>query len=65
MKTIELLTCPSGEWEVLKLDGDLYGSRDSIPNYMWIGLIKELTGIDVIQKEVSDDYMENGEYYED
>ena len=62
MRTIELITCECGDWEVLKVDGEIYTEGHSINNRGWMSLIEDLTCIKVIEKEITDDEMEEGEY---
>lgn len=58
---VELITCDSGGWEVLKLNGNIIEEAHSIPNYVWLELLSML---DVESKEVciSDEEMERGMY---
>jgi hypothetical protein len=59
---IELISCESGEWQVLKLDGEMFAEGHSIRNEDWITLFSELFGVDIIEKEISDLDMEEGNY---
>ena len=60
---IELITCESGDWEVLRvnLGEDFDFSGHSIPNHGWVRLIKML-GYEVEEKEISDEDMEFENY---
>ena len=60
---IELITCESGDWEVLRVDfGENFeASGHSISNYDWIELLEKL-GYEVEQKEISNEDMEMGVY---
>jgi len=60
---IELITCESGDWEVLRvnLGEDFETSGHSIDNWDWIELLKIL-GYEVEKREISDEDMENGKY---
>ena len=60
---IELITCESGDWEVLRvnLGEDFDFSGHSIPNHEWVRLIKML-GYEVEEKEISDEDMEFENY---
>lgn len=59
---LELIRCESGDWQVLKLNGEIFAEGHSIRNEDWITLINELFGIDILEKEISDENMENGNY---
>lgn len=60
---IELITCESGEWEILRvnLGEDFKASGHSIYNGEWIALLKVL-GFDVEEKCITDENMEMGRY---
>lgn len=60
---IELITCESGDWEVLRMDlGESFEfGNHSIPNGVWIKLLEKL-GYEVKQKKISDEDMEEGNY---
>ncbi len=58
---IELITCESGDWEVLKVDGEVRYEGHSIKIYECLELLEEL-GCDIFEKEISDDDMEMGDY---
>lgn len=62
-KHIELITCDSGDWEVLRLHGDKVFERSghSIHSNDWILLLKKL-GFTVKEKCISDEDMEEGNY---
>jgi len=62
MRKIELITCPEGDWEVLKVDGDIWTEGHEVTEWGWMGLIKDLTGIKVVEREISDEDMEEGNY---
>ena len=60
---IELITCESGDWSVLKvnLGEDFEYQGHSIPDFKWIELL-EMLGYKVDYKEISDEDMEEGNY---
>ena len=60
---IELITCESGDWNVLRVNlGESFNhAGHSIPDFVWVKLIK-LLGFDIEKKEISDEDMENGNY---
>lgn len=60
---IELITCESGDWSALRINcGDDFNYEGhSIPDDVWIDLLKEL-GFEVERKWVSDEEMEEGNY---
>ena len=60
---IELITCESGDWEVLRaISGeDFEHEGHSIPSHGWIELL-EILGFNVEEKEISDEDMEYGRY---
>lgn len=64
MKTVEYITCPSGDWEVLQVDGELFYEGRSVPAEKWLELLGGLyrKRAEIIQREVSDESMEYGIY---
>ena len=58
---IEFVTCERGDWEVLKLNGEVFDAGHSIPPFKWIDLLREL-GFTVEEKEISDEDMEEGNF---
>lgn len=56
MSKIKLLTCESGDWQVLKCN-EFKVSNHSITYFDWINLLKYL-GYEVDVVELSDDEME-------
>lgn len=60
---IELITCDSGDWEILRMNlgEDFKESGHRIYNGNWINLLKIL-GYEVIEKEISDEDMKYGKY---
>ena len=60
-KSVEVITCESGDWEVLKYNGEIVFEGHSIPNYEWMSLLKKLY-VSTSSKEITDEEMENGNY---
>lgn len=60
---IELITCESGDWSVLRVNygEDFQASGHSISKWDWIRLLNVL-GFDIDTKEISDEDMEDGNY---
>jgi len=60
---IELINCESGDWEVLRMNlGEDYKYEGhSIPDFAWIKILKKL-GFTVIEKSISDEDMEMGNF---
>lgn len=61
---IELIKCESGDWQVLRMNlgEDFDYEGHSIPDSEWIKLIESL-GYEVGVKYISDEDMEEGNYY--
>lgn len=60
---IELIKCESGDWNILRvnLGEDFEFSNHSIPNDVWVELIK-LLGYEIEVRTISDEDMEYGRY---
>lgn len=60
---IELISCESGDWEVLRMNlgEDFKYEGHSIPNSAWIKILKIL-GYNVETREISDEDMEVANY---
>jgi hypothetical protein len=60
---IELITCESGDWEVLRMNlgEDFLWEGHSISNQGWIILLEKL-GYKVMIKDISDEEMEYRSY---
>lgn len=54
---IELITCESGDYEVLKVNDEIYYTGHSIPNDIWLEVFK-LSGNKIIKTSISDEEME-------
>ena len=63
MKEVELITNESGDWVVLRVNGDVYADGHSISDDTWLDLLEEIgEGVITNKKEVSDEDMEWGRY---
>ena len=58
---LEYITCPHGDWVVLKIKGEVFHEGHSIPDHIWMELI-ERVGMLVKETEISDEQMETGDY---
>lgn len=54
---VELLTCDSGDWNVLKLDGEVFASGHTILVHEWLALLIH-SGIDALETKLTDKEME-------
>ena len=63
----ELITCPSGDWEVVKVYGCVLYEGHKITKDQWLSLIKLATVskdiFEIKETEISDKEMEEGAYY--
>lgn len=59
--TVEVITCDSGDWEVLKLNGKVYSEGHDIPVFVWLELLESL-GVTSYEINISDKEMESGQY---
>lgn len=59
---IEYISSSDGEWYVVKLDGEVYYSGHSVPDWVWLKLLSEQKGVKVLGKEISWEQMERQEY---
>lgn len=55
---IELITCESGDYEVLKVNDEVYYSGHSIPSNVWMDVFR-LNGNKTLTTSISDEEMEN------
>lgn len=63
-KKIQLITCDSGDWEVVKIlndDVDIFTEGHSISKNDWIALLGYI-GVEVEEINISDEDMEMGSY---
>lgn len=58
---VEVITCESGDWVVVKLNGKVFKEGHSIPESGWLNLLEKLN-VKTSMKEISDEEMENGEF---
>lgn len=58
---VELITCESGDWVVIKLNGEIVEEGHSIPVRGWFNLLEQLN-VSTSMKEISDEEAENGKY---
>jgi hypothetical protein len=58
---LELINCPSGDWQVLKVDGVIIYQGHHIPDYEWLGILANFCHVK--KTEISDEDMEAGTYY--
>ena len=58
---IEVITCESGDWEVLKVNGKVINKSHPTDNHLWLYTFKSL-GFNIDRKEISDEDMEYGRY---
>ena len=63
LKKIEFITCESGYWQVLKFNDEVIADGHSINEFQWLQILKDL-GCEVEEREISDEDMENGEYWD-
>lgn len=59
---IEIISCESGDWEVLKVDDEVYYQGHEIHNEIWIRLLKSKFNVKFVETEISDEDMEMGNY---
>ena len=45
-----MIFCESGDWVVLKLNGEIYEEGHSIPDFLWLKLFKEL-GLELTENQ--------------
>ena len=64
IRKLEYITCPAGDWEIIKLDDEVFFEGHSLPTEEAINLIAELLPrrVEIIRREVSDEDMEYGIY---
>lgn len=61
---IEILTCPAGDWTVVMYNGSVDYEGHSLPLFYLTDLIQSL-GAKVTTREISDEFMQEGKYYEE
>lgn len=57
---LEFITCESGDWEVIKINGKVYYEGHSIPSEVWLSILNEFH--EIKNTEITDDEMEAGIY---
>jgi hypothetical protein len=57
-KHVKLITCESGDWEVLEVDGKEWASGHSISVHDWLGLLSEHFDAQIECDCISDEEME-------
>ena len=58
---IELINCPSGDWQVLKVDDVIIYEGHHIPDSTWLSILENFSFVK--KTEISDKQMEEGSYY--
>jgi hypothetical protein len=58
---VRLISCESGDWDVLEVDGEVYHEGHSIPDSVWLQLV-EMLGAETETEVISDEAMEMSEY---
>lgn len=62
MNKVELISSESDDWKVLKVNGTVKYEGHSVPDFIWLQVISNLGEIETIDREISDEDMENGDY---
>ena len=57
---VEVITSESGDWVIIKLNGEIIEEGHSIPANGWLGLLERLD-VKTSMKEISDESMESRE----
>lgn len=58
---VEVITSESGDWGIIKLNGEVIEEGHSIPTIGWLSLLGKL-GVKTSIKEISGEAMENREF---
>lgn len=59
MNKVELISCESGDYYVLKYNDWIYYEGHDIPNYIWLKLLGEVDDyIEIKETEITDEEME-------
>lgn len=58
---VEAITSESGDWVIIKLNGEIIEEGHSIPAYGWLSLLERLD-VKTSMKEISDEAMESREF---
>ena len=54
---IKYITCESGDWKVLIVNGKLYHEGHDIPEHIWLELLEDKFDVNCKNIEISDDDM--------
>lgn len=55
---IQFITDEYNEWEVLKIDGEIYASHHRLYTRDWLNLLKDKFSVDIEETEVTSEEME-------
>lgn len=58
---VEVITSESGDWVIIKLNGEIVEEGHSIPTNGWLSLLERLD-VKTSMKEISDEAMESREF---
>ena len=58
---VEVITSESGDWVIIKLNGEIIEEGHSISAREWLGVLEKLN-VKTSMKEISDEAMESGEF---
>lgn len=56
---VKLITCESGDWQILEINGTRWASGHSISDHDWLGLLSEHFDCLIERTCVSDEEMES------
>lgn len=57
MNKVEIIENESGDWTVIKLNGEVFSSGHDRVSWGMLGLLREL-GVELVETEITDDEME-------
>lgn len=55
---VKVITCESGDWTIVEVDGKEVANGHSISNHDWVDILNEDLGIEAIEECISDEEME-------
>lgn len=55
---IKIITCESGDWTIVEVDGKEEASGHTITNHDWLGILIKYFDVDVEADVISDEEME-------
>ena len=58
---VEVITSESGDWVIIKLNGEIIEEGHNIPTSGWLGILEKLN-VKTSMKEISDEAMGNREF---